>query len=266
MTTSPDIHGHTGAYVLDALGLDERAAFERHLAGCPACLAEVDGLRSVAAVLAAAVAPIPAAAMKERVLEQIRSHRQLPADRPGALERTALLPALDALGRTDVMPALEFDRDPPHDRRWWTTRIAVAAAAAAVVALFAGLAMLDRAPTGPGTSVALEQVRRARDATTRDGVVVAGGGSASAVLSHSVGKVVVSANGLPVLDDSHSYQLWIIPGDGTPQSAGMMSTTGQRTELVADLPDDTRLLAITAEPDVGSPGPTTPIVVKIDLS
>ena len=62
---SEDIHALSGAYAVDALDDVERARFERHLAGCPACRAEVDGLASAASelsVLTEAAPPISASA------------------------------------------------------------------------------------------------------------------------------------------------------------------------------------------------------------
>ena len=39
--TRPDIHALCGAYAVDAVDDLERAAFDRHLADCEACAAEV---------------------------------------------------------------------------------------------------------------------------------------------------------------------------------------------------------------------------------
>ncbi|HEV7758640.1 MAG TPA: zf-HC2 domain-containing protein, partial [Acidimicrobiales bacterium] len=44
-------------YALDALDGPERVALERHLAGCPACRAELDALRATAAHLVRPTAP-----------------------------------------------------------------------------------------------------------------------------------------------------------------------------------------------------------------
>lgn len=44
---STDVHSLVGAYVLDALGDGERAAFDRHLSGCVTCRAEADELFGV---------------------------------------------------------------------------------------------------------------------------------------------------------------------------------------------------------------------------
>jgi anti-sigma factor ChrR (cupin superfamily) len=63
-----DEHGLAPAYALGALDPDERAAFEQHVASCPACFAEVQAHRRVAhGVLATSAAP--ARELRERVLE-----------------------------------------------------------------------------------------------------------------------------------------------------------------------------------------------------
>lgn len=117
---NPDIHNLTGAFVLDALNDAERAAFARHLDNCPTCHAEVTHLRSVAARLATAVAPVSAPSLKDRVLADLSTRRQLPAD---TLGRTQIIPAIGDLERTAIMPPLEglTDNDfPPKSKRRWT--------------------------------------------------------------------------------------------------------------------------------------------------
>ena len=54
-----DIHALSGAYAIDALDDIERAQFERHLAECAECRAEVGSLREAGGLLAEAVATAP---------------------------------------------------------------------------------------------------------------------------------------------------------------------------------------------------------------
>ena len=54
-----DIHALSGAYAIDALDDIERAQFERHLAECAECRAEVESLREAGGLLAEAVAAAP---------------------------------------------------------------------------------------------------------------------------------------------------------------------------------------------------------------
>lgn len=56
IVAGPEVHNLTGAYVCDALGEAERAAFEAHMAQCSECADEVRELREVAAIMAVAVA------------------------------------------------------------------------------------------------------------------------------------------------------------------------------------------------------------------
>ncbi|KGM16111.1 hypothetical protein N867_03165, partial [Actinotalea fermentans ATCC 43279 = JCM 9966 = DSM 3133] len=54
MTGGADPFAETaGAYVLGTLEVDERRAFEAHLAGCAACRAAVDDVAHLPALLAA---------------------------------------------------------------------------------------------------------------------------------------------------------------------------------------------------------------------
>ncbi|MFI6046462.1 anti-sigma factor domain-containing protein [Nocardia sp. NPDC051321] len=248
------------------LSTAERVSLEQHPTDCAACRGEVDELSEVAVQLAVAVPPLPAAGMKDRVLDDIRARPQRRLD--DALGQTQLLPALDALGRTDIMPALNglSDNHFPPTRRGWIIRVSagVAAAVAVVAVLITGLTLVGGEHSG--TVVAADQVRDARDAVTRSGVLTTAEGAATAVFSASAGKVIVTVTGLPAPDNDHGYQLWTIPADGTPRSAGMMRVSGDRTELTAGLPQDTALLAITAEPSNGSVQPTTPIVARIPLN
>ena len=73
-----DVHALSGAYALDALDDIERAAFERHLAECAACRAEVASLRETAALIAETTAIEPPAALRSRVLAGIATVRPLP--------------------------------------------------------------------------------------------------------------------------------------------------------------------------------------------
>ena len=80
MTTPNDIHALSGAYAVDALDDIERAGFERHLAECADCRAEVASLREAAGLLAEDSAADPPAELRDRVLAGIRTVRPLPPE------------------------------------------------------------------------------------------------------------------------------------------------------------------------------------------
>jgi anti-sigma-K factor RskA len=89
-----DPHALAGAYALDALDGDDRARFERHLASCRTCPAEVRGFAETAAMLGLAAAVTPPPALKGRVLADVAA---LDGARAVDAEIAALLSAPDAL-------------------------------------------------------------------------------------------------------------------------------------------------------------------------
>jgi len=71
------IHELSAAYALDALGADERKAFEEHLAHCAECQETVAAFHDTAASLAHGVeAPGPPPELRERILDAARSERE----------------------------------------------------------------------------------------------------------------------------------------------------------------------------------------------
>ncbi|WP_284750731.1 anti-sigma factor [Amycolatopsis sp. RTGN1] len=235
--TAAEVHTLTGAYVLDAVTDLERAAFDRHLAECPTCAAEVREFRETAARLGAAMNAAPGTSLRSRVLTAVAETRQLPP---------------------------RVDNAPATGRAWRKRATAVAASIAAAAAILVGgvgigLSQVDGTPA-PVAGFA--QVQEASDAVTvrADG---SGGGSATATLSRQLGRVVVAEQGLPALDAAHSYQVWLT-GPRGPQSAGLLPA-GDGT-LTAVLPGDTDRIAITTEPAAGSPQPTTAPVAQLPLA
>ncbi|GAA1371448.1 hypothetical protein GCM10009612_62570 [Streptomyces beijiangensis] len=84
--TSADLHTLAGAFALDALDGDERAAFETHLRSCTGCESEVEEFRTTAGRLALAATITPPPALKQAVLRRIDTVRQEPPStkpRPG---------------------------------------------------------------------------------------------------------------------------------------------------------------------------------------
>ena len=77
-----DIHALSGAYAIDALDDIERAQFERHLAECAECRAEVESLREAGGMLAEAVSATPPPGLRDRVLADIATVRPLPPVAP----------------------------------------------------------------------------------------------------------------------------------------------------------------------------------------
>lgn len=68
---------------------------------------------------------------------------------------------------------------------------------------------------------------------------------------------------LDTLAEDQEYQLWLIPPDGDPMSAGVMGRgdTGALTVPLAGLQGEYAAVGVSVEPRGGSPAPTGPIVL-----
>ena len=251
-----DVHTLTGAYVCDALGEDERAAFEAHMARCPECEAEVRELREVAAIMAAAVAERPPASLKTAVDARIAVTRQIPpltdpahdAHPPGTEFRTGQSGQFGPSGRTGRRRL----------RAAWSV-----AAALALLAAGLGWRAVDQqhqldALNAKATQIS--QLLTAPDvATTR--VAVTGGGSALIVDSRSRNEVALSFTGLSGAPAGKTYQLWLMAPDGAARSVGLLRTTQAQPILVQGLAGQSQV-GMTIEPAGGSASPTsTPVMV-----
>jgi anti-sigma-K factor RskA len=258
-TSKRDAHTLVGAYAMDAISAPDRDRFERHLAGCEECAREVASLREATAMLGTAAAePLPAG-LKERVLAAAAVTRQQP-------------PVDEAVTR-------------PHPRRvtsrvgpWlrslaWPGRLALAAGAAAVTAVLAVAVVfgvtngsveqqLDQAQA---SSQQIAAVLTAHDAVMTAGPV-AGGGTATIVMSHSRRALVFTAQGLHALPASRGYELWLIGPAGT-RPVGLLPAGrhGMTGPVIASGLRPGDHLALTAEPADGSARPDTPMMLDVEL-
>jgi anti-sigma-K factor RskA len=236
-----DVHTLIGAYALDAVDEADREAFERHLARCDSCREEVAGLRRTALRLGEVAAVAPPRAVRERVLAEVRGTPQV----------------------RDAVPARPPARPAAPDAR---SRVwLVAASVLAVLALGAGAlawaqyraadaarteaARINAVVTDPGARLVQQRLP--------------GGGTATMVVAGS--RAVLGGAGLPALPSDRTYQLWVIRGQritsaglGPAGSAG----AGQWSRLVTGVQAGD-VLAVSVEPDGGSPQPTTTPVVTL---
>ncbi len=241
---SPDLHTLAGAYAVDALPPDERAAYEEHVRACPECAQEVHELRATAARLAAACAQTPPAGLRHRVLAAIASIRPLP---PLAQPAAAPLPQL--------MPRL-------------------LATAAAVALLLAGtFGVLAFQADRRADRLALDNDRLIDVLVAPDargiGGQVAGGGQATVMVSRERGTVVVLADDLAAVAGDRDYQVWLLGPGGTrtARSAGLLDldATGDAIRLVETPLGNVTSIGLTVEPAGGSKRPTTPPVMLLHL-
>lgn len=223
-----------GAYVLGALPEDERAGFEAHVSACEACRAEIDELGGAAEALpVSAPAMVPPPALKARIMAEV--------------EREATL--LAAAGSSADRPVVE----PRRERRRW---FGLPAVALACTTLLAGIAVGAAVFAGGGGKT-LE--------------VAASGPAAKAVAEVDVSgdKAVLVAHNMPSPGQGKTYQVWLKRPGAAPQPTAALFTPrsdGSATATVTgDLHDGDQIL-VTAEPDGGSPMPTSNPVLAAQMT
>jgi anti-sigma-K factor RskA len=240
-------HSLTGAYALDALDPDDRANFEAHLAGCPACEAEVASLLQVTARLGSADRTRPPAAMRDAVMARI-----------DALDRGS-----DAAGEP-VVP-IRRSRRAVSSTAW----LGVAAAVLAVVALTLGILLAQSRNAQNSVSAenaAITSVLTAPDARSVSGAI-SGGGHGAVVMSSSEARAVFLAQGLAPAPAGHTYELWFITATGSASPAGTFvpNADGRVATLMHGQPAGAAVVGVTVEPAGGTAKPTTTPVLAVRL-
>lgn len=241
---SEDLHSLSGAYALDALGDEERADFEQHLARCATCRDEVDSFGMVTPLLAETVAVAPPRALRSDVLAAIRTTRQDPP--PVPVPEPATEPVHEP---ATVTPLRQRGR-----RRW----VALAAAAALVVGGGVTWQVVDQATTSVS-----EEVAAAPDAQSWQ-VTAADGGTVRVVRSPGMGKAVLQVHGLADPGDGRAYQAWLQDSSGEMTSAGMVPGTDGEMLLQGDVAGAAGV-GLSMEPAGGSQQPTTDPVALVEL-
>lgn len=229
-----DIHHLTGAYALDAVDDIERARFEQHLAECEDCRLEVASLREAAGLLSETTAVTPPPALRESVLAGISQIRPLP-------------------------PIVH--RTPVVQRRWFP--LLVAAAVVAILGVGAAL-WQPWAPSQDSSLTAAEQVIEASDARSV-AVDLGEAGNATVTRSESLGKAVITTDGMAPAPSGKVFELWL-QVDGEMVPAGLMPP-GEDTQMVLEGDATTATaVGITVEPEGGSDQPTTEPIALFDFS
>jgi anti-sigma-K factor RskA len=259
-----------GAFALDALDPDERRAFEAHLAGCDRCQAEVGELRRVSAAMAlSAASEAPPASLRARTLARATAQPQSPP-----------------IGRRITAAPVPAPRRAVSFTRLAAAAAVVAAATLGVYAWSLRSQVDDLRRLAADMTSRTEQLRDQLSAARADlvrlmqtmdriggpsamrvsltGTSGAPGASGQAFLGADRTLVLV-ARGLPAPRPGRSYQVWMVMPGHDPVSAGMMKmespsaatfTTPLPPGLVVP-PNTSVTVALTDEPESGSPGPTT---------
>lgn len=282
---SDDIHALSGAYAVDALDHVERARFERHLADCSACQAEVESLVAAASELSVLTEVAPPASLRAKVLADIATVRPLPPlagtprsyetelpERPAPAAPAAPAPPYgdgpqpapaaqpEQADEVDELAARRSRSARGFSRGW---RLLVAAATVAVLAI-AGFTVWRQVEKDPQQALA-DQVLAAPDAT-RYGKRLPDGATATIVRSTSLQKAVLITSGMPQPPSGKVFQLWLEDATGHMTSAGLMPSGGDKVVVLAGDATHSKAAGVTVEPPGGSDQPTSAPVALIPFA
>lgn len=240
------------AYALGSLDSEERAAFEAHLAtNCPACTRAVEEARGLVAQLAyLAPEASPSAAVKRRILDSVRAAK-VPTATPARFLPGWAWAGVAALLVATVVSTWEARREATALRKLHEQFAAMEKERKELVERIDQARRTEAILLDPAS----RQVALAAKAPDLPGV--------RAYWSDKLGIVLTGAK-VPAPHGNRTLQLWLVPKapGAKPISAGIFrpDPQGNLTLLVTDPPAAiaaTAALAISDEPEGGSPQPTT---------
>lgn len=254
-------------YALQALSLEESAAVREHLSGCEVCRAEMASLEGDLAMVALSVEQeaLPAGA-RERFVRRLGNEDRADAAPAGA----------GVAKRAEPIPIEGGARSRGKGWIGW-----LAAAAALIVAAALGLevnSLRSRLQESDSKLAALEasdsrakQVAEVLTAPTAQRVVLTAPKTPApptgrVVYLPSRGGLILQASNLAPIPAGKTYELWVIPADGSPPiPAGLFKpdAAGNGSVVLPSIPQGVQAKAfgVTLEDAAGSKTPTAPILL-----
>jgi len=220
------------AFVLGALPEEERREFEEYLAAHPERQAEIDELSTVAGLLALSPQEQdPPPRLRRNIMSVVEAEAQRPAAGPWAW----------FAGTRELLSV---------------RNLALGAAALLVIGLFSWNMVLQ------GEVQDLQgQIENRQDSPVSRMVALEGSGTAQRVQAEVMileeDRAVLMVEDMPPAPENRTYQVWVIKGDD-PQPSVLFEPREELVAAVVEDPlDEADAIAVTVEPEGGSPQPTT---------
>ncbi|MFF3225892.1 anti-sigma factor domain-containing protein [Nocardia suismassiliense] len=142
----------------------------------------------------------------------------------------------------------------------------LAAAVAVVVAIGAGVGVLVNRAGVPGAPGLTAQMVLEQPDVTVKSVPVVGGGTLTVRTSARIAAATVSFESVSAPSPGRSYQVWLVPLGGKPQSATVLTELPSTGPALVTRFDPVDTLAVTVEPSTGSPAPTGDMIASVNLA
>lgn len=246
-------------HALHALSDADERRFHAALAAHPEWAARAEADAETAAGLADALAPVaPPAFVKDRLMAAISDAEA--AATPDAEPRVPEAAGSDATASDASAPSPGVAEAPARRRSLFT----LAASVVLLLVLGVGAALVIPTMLRPAAVTALEQIREADD-SQQASIDLPDGGRATAHWSAQRGEVVLVTEGLSEPAAGKTYELWFVRGDAPVPAGTFRPVEGEATALLSGDMQAGDVIAVTVEPDGGSPTgqPTSDPVIVI---
>jgi anti-sigma-K factor RskA len=220
------------AYVLGALPDEERREFEDYLAEHPDRQAEIDELSTIAGLLALSPKEHePPPELRRRIMDVVEAE----AGRPRVETRPLLARMREFIGVRGV---------------------ALGAAAMLVIGLFSWNLFLQAEIQDLQEQARSSQAPQDYRVVELKGPGAAHGARAEVMIVHN-DRAVLMAEDMPPVPQEKTLQIWVIEDD-VSKPGGLFEPKGEAAIVVVQAPlDGADAIAVSVEPDGGSPEPTT---------
>ena len=249
-------------YALETLSHDESGVVRKHLSKCDECQTELASLKGDLAMVALSVdqKPLPEGARErfaQRIATEIRPN--LTAARPGE--------------------PVAIDRSPKFRGTGWIGWVAAAAALIVAAGLGLQVSFLKARLQDRDSRIASLEASRSRAQQVAELLTTPAAQrvlltapktppapSGRVVYLASRGELILQANNLAPVPAGKTYELWVIPADGSaPIPAGLFrpDAAGNGSVVLPSIPQGVtaKAFGVTMEDEAGSKTPTAPILL-----